>query len=167
MDIAELRHEKDHYFGHAHDSPLTVDQRAHFDGLRYFPEDPAFRYTVTVDPEGAGGVEDVEMSDGSSEHLPRAGKVRFDVGGDRVALSAFLQGDGLFIPFRDGTSGKETYGAGRYLDLEPDEDGTYAIDFNLAYHPSCVYDARFSCPLTPAENRLPVRIEAGERLPES
>jgi uncharacterized protein (DUF1684 family) len=72
----------------------------------------------------------------------------------------------VFVPFLDATSGKETYGAGRYLDLEPDEDGTYAIDFNLAYHPSCVYSPRFSCPLTPAENRLPVRIEAGERLAE-
>src|SRR5438477_496219 len=72
----------------------------------------------------------------------------------------------LFLPFLDATSGTETYGAGRYLDLEPDEDGTYAIDFNLAYHPSCVYAPQFSCPLTPAENRLPVPIEAGERLAE-
>ena len=73
-------------------------------------------------------------------------------------------GPTLFVPFLDQTSGTETYGAGRYLDIEPDEDGTYALDFNLAYHPSCVYDARFSCPLTPPENRLDMRIEAGERL---
>ncbi len=72
----------------------------------------------------------------------------------------------LFVPFLDATSGTETYGAGRYLDLEPEDDGTYALDFNLAYHPSCVYDVIFSCPLTPAENRLPDRIEAGERLGE-
>ena len=70
----------------------------------------------------------------------------------------------LFVPFVDATSGSETYGAGRYLDLEPEDDGTYTLDFNLAYHPSCVYDPKFSCPLTPSENRLPVRIEAGERL---
>src|SRR6185295_14931363 len=75
-------------------------------------------------------------------------------------------GPTLFVPFLDRTSGSETYGAGRYLDIEPDEDGTYALDFNLAYHPSCVYDDRFSCPLTPAENRLDIPIEAGERLPE-
>jgi hypothetical protein len=62
------------------------------------------------------------------------------------------------------TSGNETYGAGRYLDLEAESDGTYVIDFNLAYHPYCVYADDFSCPLTPAENRLPIRIEAGERL---
>jgi uncharacterized protein (DUF1684 family) len=72
----------------------------------------------------------------------------------------------VFVPFLDLTSGTETYGAGRYLDLDPDpEDGTYVLDFNLAYHPSCVYDPRFSCPITPAENRLPLRVEAGERLP--
>jgi uncharacterized protein (DUF1684 family) len=58
------------------------------------------------------------------------------------------------VPFLDATSGTETYGAGRYLDLEPDDDGTWTLDFNLAYHPSCVYDPRYSCPLTPAENRL-------------
>ena len=68
------------------------------------------------------------------------------------------------MPFLDATSGTETYGAGRYLDIYPEDDGTYALDFNLAYHPSCVYDPKFSCPLTPAENRLPDRIEAGERL---
>ena len=59
------------------------------------------------------------------------------------------------MPFLDATSGSETYGAGRYLDVPVEDDGTYSIDFNLAYHPSCVYDAKFSCPLTPAENRLP------------
>jgi uncharacterized protein (DUF1684 family) len=70
------------------------------------------------------------------------------------------------VPFLDATSGAETYGAGRYLDLDPDEaDGSYVLDFNLAYHPSCVYDPKYSCPLTPAENRLGARIEAGERLP--
>ncbi|HEV8562979.1 MAG TPA: DUF1684 domain-containing protein, partial [Actinophytocola sp.] len=72
--------------------------------------------------------------------------------------------ESLFVPFLDRTSGTETYGAGRYLDLDPEEDGTYTLDFNFAYHPSCVYDPRFSCPLTPPENRLPIRIEAGERL---
>ena len=81
--------------------------------------------------------------------------------GDSLRLTAYrLAGaDGeasetLFVPFLDATSGTETYGAGRYLDLEPDDDGTWTLDFNLAYHPSCVYDPRYSCPLTPSENRL-------------
>ena len=68
------------------------------------------------------------------------------------------------MPFLDATSGTETYGAGRYLDIGREEDGTYSLDFNLAYHPSCVYDIKFSCPLTPAVNRLSVPVRAGERL---
>jgi uncharacterized protein (DUF1684 family) len=68
------------------------------------------------------------------------------------------------VPFLDATSGIETYGAGRYLDLEPEDDGTWTLDFNMAYHPLCVYDMRYSCPITPSENRLPERVEAGERL---
>ena len=93
---------------------------------------------------------------------------RFPLEGEVRTLTAYTFAGGsnqsLFLPFLDATSGKDTYGAGRYLDIEVEEDGTYSIDFNLAYHPSCVYDTKFSCPLTPAENRLPVRIEAGERL---
>ena len=84
----------------------------------------------------------------------------------QLTAYTFDGGDGqsLFVPFLDATSGTETYGAGRYLDLEPEDDLSYELDFNLAYHPSCVYDPVYSCPLTPAENRLPIRIEAGERL---
>jgi hypothetical protein len=108
--------------------------------------------------------------DGQLRDAQRAGTFRFQLGGSEQRLTGyrFAEGDAesVFVPFLDQTSGSETYGAGRYLDLDPDpEDGTFVIDFNLAYHPSCVYDPRFSCPLTPAENRLPVRIEAGERLP--
>jgi len=106
-----------------------------------------------------------------SEAARRAGTFSFEVDGLPLRLTAYEidgghEDDSVFVPFLDATSGRETYGAGRYLDLEPDEDGSYAIDFNLAYHPSCVYSPRFSCPLTPAENRLPVSIEAGERLAE-
>jgi uncharacterized protein (DUF1684 family) len=90
------------------------------------------------------------------------------VGSVPATLTAYTfendQSGSVFVPFLDATSGTESYGAGRYLDIDPEEDGTYTIDFNVAYHPSCVYDVKFSCPLTPAENRLPVRIEAGERL---
>ena len=111
----------------------------------------------------------IPTSDGKLRPAHRAGVLRFELDGERRQLTAYTfdgsGGESLFVPFLDLTSGTETYGAGRYLDLEPEADGTYALDFNLAYHPSCVYDAKFSCPLTPAENRLPLRIEAGERLP--
>ena len=68
------------------------------------------------------------------------------------------------MPFSDATSGRETYGRGRYLDLEIEPDGSVILDFNLAYQPYCAYSSAYSCPLTPAENRLAVPILAGERL---
>jgi uncharacterized protein (DUF1684 family) len=92
----------------------------------------------------------------------------FPLDGMDQTLTAYIFEGGdaanVFVPFADATSGSETYGAGRYLDIEREEDGTYSLDFNLAYHPSCAYDERFTCPLTPAENRLAVPIRAGERL---
>ena len=73
--------------------------------------------------------------------------------------------NGLFVPFTDATSGRETYGGGRYLDLPERADGTYVLDFNAAYHPYCVYDPAYSCPVPPPENRLALAVTAGERLP--
>jgi len=69
----------------------------------------------------------------------------------------------LFLPFRDATSGVETYGAGRYLDVDPEPAGTVVVDFNMAYNPFCAYDDASSCALPPYENWLPVPIRAGER----
>ena len=71
------------------------------------------------------------------------------------------------MPFRDATSGRESYGAGRYLDIEPEEDGTYTVDFNVAYNPWCAYAPQYSCPLPPRENWLPFPIEAGEQDPDA
>ena len=87
-----------------------------------------------------------------------------EIAGRRQALSLFDTGHpGLFLPFRDTTSGRETYGGGRYLDLDPNEDGTVTIDFNLAYSPFCAYNDGYSCALPPAENWMQVPIEAGEK----
>lgn len=162
MDILELRRAKDDYFGRQHDSPLTVDQRRSFTGLRYFDPDPAFRFEVT--PVGAPGeVEEVEMSDGTTDHLQRAGTVHFSVEGAEATLVAFQQGDDLFIPFRDATSGKDTYGAGRYVEAEPLGNGRFLLDFNRAYNPYCAYNDDWRCPLPPSENWLTVAIRAGEK----
>ena len=91
----------------------------------------------------------------------------FDVAGEAQRLTALQlansSGDALFVPFKDATNGTETYGAGRYLDLEPMPDGTYDLDFNLAYSPFCAYSPSYSCPLPPPENRLTSRITAGEQ----
>ena len=75
--------------------------------------------------------------------------------------------DNLFLPFADATSGNETYGAGRYLEIEMQNEGQLLVDFNYAYNPYCAYNENWSCPLTPAENRLSVAIRAGESLFET
>jgi uncharacterized protein len=170
--IAGYRAEKDQFFKSAPGSPIPFAERDDFTGLPYYPVDVDLVFEGLTPAPYAGNEPStfqIPTSDGKLRPARRAGTFSFDLGGEARQLTAYeLEGahsDGrLFLPFLDATSGTETYGAGRYLDLEPDEDGTYAIDFNLAYHPSCVYAPQFSCPLTPAENRLPVRIEAGERL---
>jgi uncharacterized protein len=172
--IQGYRAEKDEYFKNSAGSPIPAEEREAFTGLPYYPVDVDLVFEgLTLAPYDGDEPSDFQIptSDGRLRPAHRAGTFTFEAAGEPRRLTAYeLDGahqDGsLFLPFLDATSGRETYGAGRYLDLEPDDDGTYAIDFNLAYHPSCVYAPKFSCPLTPAENRLPIRIEAGERLPE-
>jgi uncharacterized protein (DUF1684 family) len=170
--VRAYRADRDEAFREADDSPIPVDERAAFLGLPYFEVDPALRFEgLTLEPYTGGEPTSFQIptSDGKLRPAERAGTFRFAVGGVPCALTGYTfaggESDSVFVPFLDGTTGTESYGAGRYLDLWPEDDGTYALDFNLAYHPSCVYDPRFSCPLPPAENRLPVRIAAGERLP--
>ena len=167
-----FRAEKDEYFRTAHDSPIPASEREAFDGLPYFPPDESLRIEgLPLAPyEGDEPTWfQIPTSDGKLRDAERAGIFEFDLDGESRRLTAYRfagggESDSVFVPFLDATSGSETYGAGRYLDLYPEDDGTFALDFNLAYHPSCVYDPKYSCPLTPAENRLPIRIEAGERL---
>jgi uncharacterized protein len=172
--IGGYRAEKDAFFKTSPHSPIPEDERAAFEGLPYYPIDEDLVVEgLRLEPYAGDEPSSFEIptSDGKLRPAHRAGTFSFQLDGEPRRLTAYQldggRGDSLFVPFLDQTSGRETYGAGRYLDLEPDEDGTYAIDFNLAYHPSCVYAPKFSCPLTPAENRLATRIEAGERLPVS
>jgi uncharacterized protein len=169
--ISGYRAEKDAFFKTSPHSPIPEDEREAFEGLPYYPIDEDLVVEgLRLEPYEGDEPSSFEIptSDGKLRPAHRAGTFSFELGGARRRLTAYRldggRGDSLFLPFLDETSGHETYGAGRYLDLEPDDDGTYAIDFNLAYHPSCVYAPKFSCPLTPAENRLATRIAAGERL---
>ena len=170
--VASFRADKDAFFGSDPGSPVPEAERPTFAGLPYYGIDPDWRFEdLQLEPYTGDEPSNFQIptSDGQLRSAHRAGVLRFEQEGARHGLTAYTFDGGvdesLFVPFLDATSGTETYGAGRYLDLEPEEDGTYSLDFNLAYHPSCVYDPKYSCPLTPAENRLPMRIEAGERLP--
>jgi uncharacterized protein (DUF1684 family) len=170
--VAALRADKDEFFKSSPHSPIPAAEREAFQGLPYYPVDASLVFDdLALDPYVGDEPTRFEMptSDGRLRPSERAGVFHFPLDGvDRTLTAYVFEGShshSVFVPFVDTTSGSETYGAGRYLDLEPEEDGTYSLDFNLAYHPSCVYDPKYSCPLTPAENRLPVAIRAGERLP--
>lgn len=161
--LSEHRANKDEYFGTDHHSPIPHQYRDQFEGLSYYDWNPDLALTVPVRP-GDGAPITIATSDGAERTYHRGGVVDLTIAGEEVSLSLYDTGHpGFFLPFRDGTSGKETYGAGRYLDLHPGEDGTVTIDFNLAYNPFCAYNDGYSCALPPIENWLSVPIEAGEQ----
>jgi uncharacterized protein (DUF1684 family) len=167
-ELDEFRAEKDTFFREHPQSPLTPQQRSSFEGLRYFPENPDLVVRTELITEAVDLVERIVMqtTTGDEQVYRRAGVIEFDVEGERARLTLYASNDtrDLFLPFRDATSGKETYGAGRYLEVEPaDADGRVVIDFNYAYSPSCAYNPNWSCPIPPGENWLAVPIRAGEK----
>jgi uncharacterized protein (DUF1684 family) len=148
--------------------------RRDFRGLAYWRHDAALSFKLSLEPDPDAPPLEVPLSsEGPSMPYARIGWVSFSVDGTTARLAVYWLNEyagGIFIPFRDATSGEETYGGGRYLwdsgkgaDLGSDH-GQLVIDFNYAYHPSCVYDPIWSCPLAPQENWLDVPIRAGERL---
>lgn len=163
QDLLAYREEKDEFFRTSHHSPLGHGDRSGFAGLQYFDPNPDLIFTVPVEPADGSEIH-IPTTDDQERVYKRAGKVELEVRGEPVELTLYDTGHpGYFLPFRDATSGQATYGAGRYLDIEPNEDGTVTIDFNMAYNPSCVYDEGYSCPIPPVENWLQVPIEAGEK----
>jgi uncharacterized protein (DUF1684 family) len=166
MDVHELqrlRQHKDHMFRDDPHSPVPPEERARFAGLRYFPPNPHLQLELEVETADGSTLE-IPTSDGSTRRFRRSGRVRFEIDGEQAELVLLTREDehGFFLPFRDATSGKESYGAGRYLDVERGSDGRVQVDFNLAYNPYCAYNDAFSCPLPPPENWLRVPIRAGE-----
>jgi uncharacterized protein (DUF1684 family) len=132
--------------------------------LHYFPEDPALRFEVLVAASGKPESVELQTSTGDIQRYSRVGRFRFDVDGHTAELTLFQGPSGPFLPFVDSLAGTETYPAGRYLEPEPLPGGRYLVDFNFSYNPYCAYNAQWSCPLTPVENRLKLPIRAGERL---
>lgn len=173
MDIRlrNFREQIDDFMQFHPQSPLDDEQKAGFTGLDYYDENPALAFTVVVErlPDDEPVIE-METSTGDMRQFRRWGTFSFEVDGQSARLTIYSDpaGESFFLPFRDATSGSETYGAGRYLDNHRpglrrlDENGM-EVDFNYAYNPYCAYSPYFSCPLPPRENRLAVPIRAGER----
>jgi uncharacterized protein (DUF1684 family) len=164
---------RDELFGSHPQSPLRPDARSRFRGLEYFPYDPALRVLAEVVPAEEAPLS-IAGSAGSRIRFGRFALARFELAGEVRSLELYwleAYGGGVFLPFADTSSGHKTYGPGRYLldtvkgsDLGMEGD-RIVLDFNFAYNPSCSYDPRWACPLTPAPNRLAVEIRAGELAP--
>jgi uncharacterized protein len=164
---------RDELFADHPQSPLTPEQRETFEGSPFFAHDAAWSVEGRVEPLEGVTVSLGHSADGETS-FRLFGRVRFSVEGREHTLDLFWldrYGGGLFLPFRDTTSGEETYSGGRYLlDTAKGADlggagRTIALDFNFAYHPSCVYSPDWSCPLAPPGNTLEVPVRVGERLP--
>jgi uncharacterized protein len=137
--------------------------RKDFTGLHWFPIDPAYRMVGHFVPYPKPKTEMIEnvMGDVDQEQIP--GYVEFTLKGQKLRLESALDGSDFEFVFRDLTSGHETYGAARFLDTELGKDGSVVMDFNEAYNPPCAYNPYTTCPLPPPQNRLAVRIAAGEK----
>ena len=164
MTLKESRQMKDKFFKEDTNSPLTREQRESFSGLDYFSENPDLRLELDIQPFEQQEEIQMQTSTGSVQTYTRYGRMEFEVQGTSVELTLFASPHGFFLPFVDSQAGQQTYGAGRYLDPEQGPDGKFIIDFNEAYNPYCAYNEMWTCPIPPAENRLAVPIEAGEKI---
>ncbi len=167
----EWRRVRDRLFAEHPQTALDAEGLDGFTGLDYFPYDPELRVladVVAVDEQET----QIDTSTGSRVAAVHFADARFTLGDDECALPLYwLTGyaGGILLPFSDATSGRATYGGGRYLldtvkgaDLG-EADGRMVLDFNFAYNPSCSYNPDWTCPLAPASSRLPTAVEAGER----
>ncbi len=163
------RREKDHFFKEHPHSPIPWVLRDKFTGLAYFPPNHAYEFRLTL--HGYPNPEPVVLmtSKGTPRDMLKWGYFEFTIQGHTRRLQAYKSvrpepgEDSLFVPFRDGTSGKESYGAARYLDIPVAPSDEYELDFNRAYSPYCAYSDDYVCPFPPRENWLDIRIEAGEQ----
>ncbi len=162
--LERFRTEKDDFYRTSPHSPLNADQKRSFHGLRYFPENTDVDLEVELEEFPIKQEIEMQTTTGDVQTYERFGRFRLTVDGQEAWMTVYRNESGYFLPFVDSQAGEQTYGAGRYL--EPVELGgtRFRIDFNLAYNPYCAYNELWSCPITPAENRVKVPIRAGEMV---
>ncbi|MEM7034326.1 MAG: DUF1684 domain-containing protein [Chloroflexota bacterium] len=169
---AAFRQRRNQLFLSHPQSALNDAQKAKTSALPYFPYNPAWRFVLPIDFAVESDILEVSLTVDGITRMQRFGKVHIPFEKQTLSLSLFWllgYGGGVFLPFRDLTSGSETYGGGRYLldtikhaDLGQTAD-QLILDFNYAYNPSCAYNDQWHCPLAPPENRLSIPIRAGEK----
>jgi uncharacterized protein (DUF1684 family) len=168
QELIGTRAAKDDFLKNSEDSPIPIELREHFNGLSYFS--PSEAYIVDATYKHFARPDTVRMPTNDPSDVRRSirmGTLTFNVQGVACTLTAYQEipdnDDGMFVPFKDRTTGNETYGGGRYMNVTEAGDSTVTIDFNNAYNPYCAYNDQYACPLVPDENTLRVAIRAGER----
>ena len=172
-EVKQMRADKDQFFIDHPQSPIKPEYREDFEGLAYFEPDPQFRVPARVRVYGNPDPVELDVTAGAPIRYLRSVIFEFELRGERIQMSGYRQESAddrtIFIPFRDKTTGQQTYHRGRYMEMEPDEElvngDVVTLDFNLAYNPFCAYADTFACPLPPEENWLEVVVPAGEKTP--
>lgn len=168
--VVEWRAERDKAWSATTD-PIPADKRDLFLPLRYYPPDPAYAVPAELKLSDTRPVVELPTSTGELRRMQVVGTLEFTLNGQKLSLGALSPAGepirSLFVPFADLTTKKETYSAGRYLDIDPTATGIYTIDFNYAYNPTCAYNNTYSCPYPPPSNQLKIAVRAGEKAPGS
>jgi len=170
QQVLKWRKERDEFFKSHQRSPLTLQEKKNFKGLKYYPFDskyvfygPIERYILHINNPKYYAT--FLTNKGINKRYIRYGKFHFVFNGKEYMIEIYksILSDFLFIPFKDKTNEKETYEGGRYIDAEILPEYKMVLDFNLAYNPSCAYNEKFVCVLPPKENMLGIEIQAGEK----
>ncbi len=168
--LVEERRQRDLAFKSGPESPLRDEDKSRFVALNYYDANPELRFQAVLHRHPTPQTIRIATNTTEERYALRYGYFEFQVEGQTCRLQVYRMLDDpppgqamLFVPFRDQTSGRESYGGGRYIDLRENTSGIYDLDFNRAYNPSCAYGKDYSCPVPPRENTLAVPIRAGEK----
>lgn len=166
-EVAQKRKDKDEFFRTSSESPFP--DKSKVKNLIYFNPDPEYRVSARLEPFADRKKVVVKLTDGSEEVYEKYAHAVFTLHDEVCRLLVLKHDNTLSVLFKDKTSGKETYGGGRYLDFKPDDakENRLILDFNEAYNPYCAYNHEYACPLPPSENTLPVEVRAGEKYAEA
>jgi hypothetical protein len=168
QEIAAERMAMNEHFFNPKESPLDATLFSQFKGLKFFPVQEKYRVQATLTLLENQEVFNLPHSHDRSKPYKQYAKVSFQLEGNRYELIVLEQAEKrpgsenyLLLPFTDETSGKTTYGGGRYIDLDKSAGTKITLDFNRSYHPYCLYNSDYTCPIPPSQNHLPIAIEAG------
>lgn len=168
--VRDFQYELNKEFADKNESPLTPEDLESFNGLDFYPIDSTYRVIAKFEPEKDPEIFEMPTTTDRRPLYKTFGTATFELNGQSLKLHVYQNQElikqaeyenHIFIPFTDLSSGNESYGGGRYIDLEIPRGDTLVIDFNKAYNPYCAYNHKYSCPIPPRENSLPVAIHAG------